>query len=240
MANRYLLDRLPPPGPASLTGELVHHVGTVLRAQPGTEIVLADGRGGQCRARVVRAGRRELEIAVAAHEQVPRPRPAVHVAFAPPRWTRAEWLFEHGTEVGVHVFHPLVTDRARPGAEGAAGRLERWRRLCRQAAGQCDRAWVPDVREPRPLAEFLADPDLPPERHLADPGGPGLGPALDAAAVLLVGPEGGFAPDEVAAAVAAGFQPRALGRHVLRTETAALVGAAVLYGMGKNDSSAKL
>jgi 16S rRNA (uracil1498-N3)-methyltransferase len=50
-------------------------------------------------------------------------------------------------------------------------------------------------------------------------------------AVLVVGPEGGFAPDERAAALAAGFLPRALGSHVLRTETAALVGAAVLAGL---------
>lgn len=229
MARRYLLEALPQPGPFRVDGPLAHHLGAVLRVRPGEPVVLGDGRGSECPAEVREVGPGGVVLEVGPTRRLPEPRVRVELAFAPPRWNRAEWLFEHGTEVGVTVFHPLWTGRTRPQGD----RLERWRRLCTAAAGQCDRAWLPEVRPPRSLSEFLADRALPQERWLADPEGPALGPAQAATAVLLVGPEGGFASDERAAAVAAGFRPRALGEHVLRTETAALVGAAVLGGLDR-------
>ncbi len=234
MARRYLLQPLPAPGPGRLHGPVAHHLGTVLRVMPGDEVILHDGQGSQCTAQVTARQGRDLLVTIGPHRRQPRPRPEIHLAVAPPRWNRAEWLFEHGTEVGTAVFHPLGTGRSRPQGDKAS----RWRRQCEAAAGQCDRAWVPLVHEPRALQDFLQDPTLPAERYLADPSGPPLGPAATDAAVLLVGPEGGFAPDERQAALAAGFRPAALGPFVLRTETAAVVGAAILYGMGRQTSSA--
>jgi 16S rRNA (uracil1498-N3)-methyltransferase len=157
---------------------------------------------------------------------VPRGACLVHVAFAPPKLTRAEWLFEHGTEAGVSVFHPLWTSRTRPQGE----RADRWSRIVRAAAGQCDRDWLPDVRPLRELETFLADPALPAARFVADAGAPPLGELAprQGEVLLLVGPEGGFTPAEQHAAAAAGFVPAGLGPHTLRTETAALVGAAVV------------
>ena len=228
MARRYLLEALPEPGPFRLGGPLAHHLGAVLRVRPGEALVLGDGRGAECDAVVREAGPAALLLAIGPPRRLPPPSIRIELAFAPPRWNRAEWLFEHGTEVGVMVFHPLWTGRTRPQGD----RLERWRRLCTAAAGQCDRAFLPEVRPVRSLAEFLADPALPRERWLADPAGPALTQAKADAALLLVGPEGGFDVDERAAALEAGFLPRALGSHVLRTETAALVGAAVLGGLG--------
>jgi 16S rRNA (uracil1498-N3)-methyltransferase len=236
MARRYHVDPLPAPGRCRLGGGLAHHLGTVLRGRPGECVVLFDGQGRSCEARVLAARGRELEVEVGAARTEPGPAVRVHLAFAPPRWSRAEWLFEHGTEVGVQVFHPLRSERVRPQPD----RRERWQKLCAQAAGQCDRSLVPEVRAVRDLGAFLADPELPAERWLCDPDGPPLGPARSDAAVLLVGPEGGLSGSEREAAVAHGFVPASLGPHVLRTETAALLGAALLYGIGKHDSSAKL
>jgi len=229
MARRYFVDSLPAPGPASLRGDAVHHIWDVLRAEPGAQVVLADGRGGECTARI--DGRRggELLLTAAPAVHVPPPRVKVHLAFAPPRFARAEWLFEHGTEVGVAVFHPLTTERARPHGEA---RGDRWQKIVRAAAGQCDRAWLPEVRPLRALREFVADASLPKDRRLATAGAPPPSPPVqrdgDGEVVLLVGPEGGFAADEQELARAHGFSPMGLGPHVLRTETAALVGAAAL------------
>jgi 16S rRNA (uracil1498-N3)-methyltransferase len=228
MARRYLLDPLPPQGPCTLTGDLGHHLATVLRLAAGDVVRLFDGRGQEADATVVASRPGSVAVAVGPpHAREPLP-VHVHLAVALPRRNRAEWLFEHGTEVGVGTFHPIWCERARPHAE----RIDRWQRICVAAAGQCDRPWLPTVRPPRDLAELLADPSLPAARWLAAPGAPPLGPGRDAAAVLLVGPEGGFTADETAAIAAAGFTACGLGPMLLRTETAALIGAAVLQLRG--------
>lgn len=225
MAQRYFVDQLPTAGEFTLGEAVAHHLATVMRTRPGAEIRLGDGRGATAEAEVLMAGRRELRLRILRHELAPPPAQVIHVAFAPPRLNRAEWLFEHGTEVGIGVFHPLWTQRSRPQGE----RPERWLKLVTAAAGQCDRAWLPAIEPARDLAEFLARPDLPARRLLGAGGAPAIRPDPAAAAtILLVGPEGGFEADEAAAALAAGFVPAGLGPHTLRTETAALVGAALL------------
>jgi len=224
MARRYFVDELPPAGSTVLGGEVAHHLANVLRVQPGDAVVLADGSGAQCRAVVERSGGGKVALQVAASERVPRAAVRIHVAFAPPRWTRADWLFEHGTEVGIDAFWPLWTERSRP----QGGRVDRWQKVVRAAAGQCDRAWLPEVRDVTELGAFLQHAALPAQRFLADGDGPPAPVELRGDCVLLVGPEGGFTAAERGAIAAAGFQPIGLGPFVLRTETAALVGAAAL------------
>lgn len=226
MAHRYFVDALPGPGPWPLPATVAHHLGVVLRVRAGELIALGDGRGGQATAVVQRVGRDGVLVDVVARETAPPPARSVHVAFAPPRMQRAEWLFEHGTELGIAGFHPLWTERTRPQGE----KPERWKRIVLAAAGQCDRAWLPSIEPAVELAQFLTRPDLPVRRFLAAGGAPPIAPAdADAPATLvLVGPEGGFTAAESAAIAAAGFAPRGLGPHTLRTETAALVGAALL------------
>lgn len=225
MAQRYFVDCLPTQGSFELRGDTAHHLATVLRARVGETVRLGDGRGLSVEA-VIRAARKDLvQLEVVRHEQSPPPQRRVHIAFAPPKLSRAEWLFEHGTEVGIEVFHPLWTVRTRPQGE----RPERWQKIVTAAVGQCDRAWLPRIEPAQELAEFLARTDLPQHRFLAAAGGLPLQPAAGAQEfLLLVGPEGGFSESEHAAAIAAGFLPRGLGPHTLRTETAALVGAALL------------
>jgi 16S rRNA (uracil1498-N3)-methyltransferase len=224
MARRYFVDPLPAPGPATLRGEVAHHLATVLRVRAGERLVLGDGHGRQSEAEVLRVQARAVAVTVAPSAAVPPLPLRLHLAFAPPRLLRAEWLFEHGTEVGVAVFRPLLTERTRP----QAGRIDRWRKLVRAAAGQCDRAHLPEVHEPCPLAQFLDEPALPPRRLLAAPGAPPPPAVAAGELVLLVGPEGGFAEAEQQLVSARGFAPVGLGPLVLRTETAAVVGAALL------------
>ncbi len=225
MANRYFVPVLPAPGPSSVDGELAHHLGRVLRVQPGETIRLGDGAGGTAECAVRTVHKQRIELDVLAIRSEPAARPRVLLAFAPPKLQRAEWLFEHGTEVGVAVFAPVWTERTRPHGE----RPERWQRIVAAAAGQCDRAWLPQLRTAADLPAFLQSSDLPRHRVLADAAGEPLTAADSADEVcLLVGPEGGFSAAERQAAIAAGFQPRRFGPHVLRTETAAAIGAALL------------
>ena len=228
MPPRHFLPSLPPPGPAEVDGDLGHHLGRVLRVRPGEVVRLGDGLGGLASAVVVAVQRDRVTLQVGESRHVPQPACRVHVAFAPPRLQRAEWLFEHGTEVGIGVFHPLWTERTRPQGE----RAERWARIARAAASQSDRDWLPAIRRAREFAEFLADPALPAARFVASAGAP---PLLEEAPrhgdlLLLVGPEGGFTAEEAGTAAAAGFVSAGLGPHTLRTETAAVVGAGLLLG----------
>jgi 16S rRNA (uracil1498-N3)-methyltransferase len=228
MPARFFLPELPPAGAAAVDGDCAHHLAHVLRARPGQTVVVADGRGGSAPATVLAVERHTVRLEVGHKQQVPPPGGRVHVAFAPPRLSRAEWLFEHGTEVGIDVFQPLWTARTRPQGE----RPERWLRIVRAAAGQCDRDWLPEVRPARELADFLADKALPEARFVAEPGAPSLSTLAPRGTdvLLLVGPEGGFAAEEREQVRGAGFVAGGLGPHVLRTETAALVAAALVLG----------
>lgn len=232
MANRYFVDQLPQAGHHVLRGEVAHHLATVLRCRPGDQFVLADGRGGSALATVTGGKGRELVIEVAAAHRSPSPRHCLHVAFAPPKLQRAEWLFEHGTEVGIDVFWPLWTSRTRPQGD----RRERWQKIATAAAGQCDRDWLPTIGEPQELAAWLERGGLPVRRFVGDAAGQTFAPAdaVPGEALLLVGPEGGFDAAEAHAIAAAGFLPRRFGSHVLRTETAALVGAALWHAAAQD------
>lgn len=226
MAHRYLVPHLPGAGPTTVEGDLAHHLGRVLRSRPGDPVRLGDGRGGTAEAEVTAVQRDRVQLLVRQVHREPPPSPRLLLAFAPPRQQRSEWLFEHGTEVGVASFQPLWTERTRPQGE----RPERWTKVVRAAAGQCDRAWLPEVHPAIELAAFLRSPDLPARRWIATAGAPPLGRIEGAAddVVLLVGPEGGFSAAEADAAASASFRPCGLGPHVLRAETAALVGSAIL------------
>lgn len=229
MAHRYFLPQLPPPGPHAVDGELAHHLGRVLRVAAGDALTLGDGRGGTAPATVTAVHKHTLELDVGpTTTSVPTPL-QLELAFCVVRGPRVDWLLEHGTEVGVAAFRPLWTARTRPAAE----RLDRWQRIVLAAAGQCDRAHLPAVHAAMELGEFLASP-LPPRRVVGAADGSPV-TAADRApgqTVLLIGPEGGFSAAELAAVDAVGFTARAFGGHILRTETAALVGAALLLAPG--------
>jgi 16S rRNA (uracil1498-N3)-methyltransferase len=194
-----------------------HHLERVLRLRPGDALTIADGAGRwrECRfgATVEPAG----DVAVE-----PAPSPPITVAFALTKGERPEWTVQKLTELGVDLIVPFVADRSIVRWDGAkaARNAVRLRRVAREAAMQSRRAFLPMVEDVTVFGAVAARPGA----TLAAPGG---APPDLARPVLLVGPEGGWSDAELAAAPAT----TALGPTVLRAETAAVAGAALLTGL---------
>jgi 16S rRNA (uracil1498-N3)-methyltransferase len=227
-------------GVVDLPARIVHQCGAVLRLHPGDAIVLFDGTGGEWAAELVTVGRdagaqRGVPIPGAArllrHSHPARePDRRITLGQALLKADRFEWVLQKGTELGVAAFQPLVTRRtvASGGSEADSPRMERWRRIVAEAAEQSGRCVVPCVAAPSPLAAVLARPEATVLLWEGERSRP-FGAALERAAAagggavrLLVGPEGGFDPEEAAAAEAAGAFSATLGPRILRSETAAL------------------
>lgn len=217
-----------------VSGPAYRHLVKVLRLGPGAAVTLFDGRGHEIDAQVetVHADTADLRLG----ERHLRPPPPVQITLlqAVAKGDRMDWLLQKTTELGVTRICPVITQRVvvrlEPDAAGAKQR--RWQTIVQEAARQCGRADVPTVEAPIALAEALARNDA--ERRLVlweAQTGPSLvgrlGPE-DRNVSLLVGPEGGFGPDEITMAESAGFEAVTLGPRILRTETAAMVAVALV------------
>ena len=218
------------PTTVALRSEDIRHLFRSLRARPGDLVSLADGRGRSGIGRLL--PERDGAVAVDEVTDEPRPSPMVSVAIAPPKGDRLAWAVQKLTEVGVDEVVLLRTERSVRGWDAARAdrALERLRTIAREAAMQSHRPFLMDVVGIASFDEALARHDDP--TVLFDMGGPTcLSDALPAAASnvrLLVGPEGGFTAQEVATAVGTGGVVVSLGAPTLRTETAAVVGAALV------------
>lgn len=208
---------VPPPWETSvlvLTDLQNHHLRRVLRAADGTPVSYTDGRGARGYGTLASGG-----IQRGNEEQVPRPEPALTVAVAPPHASdRVRFLVEKLGELGVDRLLWVTTEfgQARP---PRADKSVRW---AIGALEQSRGSWLMDIGDVR----FA---DLPVPRWLVHPGGGGLPPERGDVTVVI-GPEGGFSPEEVARA----DTTVGLGARVLRVETAAVVAAGlVLSHLGR-------
>ena len=202
-----------------LPPSIVHRVRRVLRLRDGERVVLLEGDGTEVHCRLDGD-----ECVVESRTPVSgEPRHRLTICQALIKGDGLEQVVQHGTEIGVAAFRLVVTQRCivRSLSEH---RLERLRVVAREAAEQSERGVVPPVAAPMPLAEVLTPASvLLYERH----DGARLG-GLPPAEALVIGPEGGFAPDEVAAAEAAGATVAGLGPRILRSKSVALAAAAVV------------
>jgi len=205
------------------------HVAATLRLRPGDHVTLCDGRGGVAEAALVTVDARRCEAEVVAPPEPPGDRPPhVTVGLGVLHSQAMDWAVQKCVETGVAVLIPLLVERSQLGARAAEGRREHWRRVAMQSLKQCRRPWQMEIVEPQPLERLLSDTDGA-AGLVADPAGRPLGehrgPLPE---VLVVGPEGGLAPREQQLLAAAGWPSVRLGRWLLRAETAAVVGAAML------------
>lgn len=214
-----------------LPADEAHHAARVLRHGPGDEITVVDGAGGWYRVRL------EAVSPNAAHGTVLERRAGrgeppyeltVGLALLKQRG-RYETFLEKAVELGVRRIVPLLTRRT----EKPKLRQARAEGILVAAMKQCGRSRLPDLLDPTPLDEVSARvaADLTLVCHEATDPEASLAKAVsrhsDARRItVLVGPEGGFTDDEVAAAAASGAEVVSLGRRRLRAETAALAAAA--------------
>jgi 16S rRNA (uracil1498-N3)-methyltransferase len=219
-------------GPRAILDANAHrHLVKVLRLGPGAELRVFDGLGHEIDARIVAVEKAAVEIALGERRRLPASPCTVTLLIAPPRGERMDFVVQKTTELGVARIVPVTSARAmiRPTPQ----QPRRWRIIAQEAARQSGRADVPEVAEPAPFAEALAGAAAGHERCFLLWEGEhrqSLHRALQAAprsVALLVGPEGGFAADEAARAVAAGFTAVGLGPRILRSETAAMVAVAL-------------
>jgi 16S rRNA (uracil1498-N3)-methyltransferase len=196
-----------------------HHLERVLRVRVGDPVTVSDGAGRWRDGALAATGSVEPTSAV---ESVPRPTPVVTIAFALTKGERPELAVQKLTELGVDRIVPFTATRSvvRWDDRRAAEHVDRFRRVAREAAMQCRRAWLPVVDD---LTTFAGATALPGAAIAEGEGGP---PTLDHPTVL-VGPEGGWTDEELAC----GLQAVALGPHVLRAETAAIVAGALLAAL---------
>ena len=203
-----------------------HHALHVLRVRAGEQVEVFDGAGTVARGSFRPAGRKSAAVEVVERRELsPRPAPAIELAFAVPKGKRLDWLIEKATELGAAVLSPVIFERSVAGP-AAGGRVPgRWRGICIAAAKQCGASFLPELRPPRPLGEFLTDAGGG-VRLLGDAAGVSMVKALagspPARVCVLVGPEGGLGEAESAAAAEADFIPVRLGGLTLRIETAAV------------------
>ncbi len=217
------------------------HLLTVLRVRDGDEIGLFDGRGRTVTCRVAAGGRHGLTLEhaapVAAH-----PPPACRLTLCPcvSKGKRMDWTMEKAAELGASRILPILSGHAVVQVDSPAeaeDKRERWQRIVIEATRQCGSAWVPEVAPPLPFDAALPriraihplfvaalTPDARPLREVIA----GQSPSPPREAAWLVGPEGDFTAGELECLRAAGGLFVSLGRSVLRTETAAIYGLAVL------------
>ncbi len=230
MHHFYVADR-PEGGVIRLTDtERLHHLRDVLRLRAGEEVTAFDGIGQVFLCETAEINDRGALLRV---KEARPPRPArlrLAVACALPKADRMDDVVDKLTQLGVHAILPMRTERvvARLDEAGRRARLERWQRIAIAAAEQSQRDSLLEIAPVYTLSEVLASAGAFDLKLIAalSSGAVSLKDALagaDPASVLaMVGPEGDFTPDEVAAAVAAGFVPVSLGSRVLRVETAAI------------------
>lgn len=222
-----------PAGPA-------RHV-QVLRMQPGEEITLFNGLGGEWQARITYMGRQEVRVEAIAHDPIERElaRPVL-IAACMPANDRFDWLVEKATELGAHAIRPLMSERTvlRLSGERAAKKRDHWQGVAIAAAEQCGRTRVPQIEPVQSLADWLDRSANTPSRWILSLRDARPLPArlislnstgADQPLTLLSGPEGGFSPAEEERARRCDFLPVSLGSRVLRAETAPL---AVLAAIG--------
>jgi 16S rRNA (uracil1498-N3)-methyltransferase len=233
MSDRFFIDEPLSPGRATLAGPEAHHLIHVMRATPGTQVILFDGSGYEFAAVVQQIGRDRVELSVGPGEPINRELPAEVILGVPlPKGDRQKWLVEKTVELGLTRIVPLRTQRAV--AQPVDQALTRLRRTVIEASKQCGRNRLMQIDGPMDWPDFIAARADVSCRLLAHPQPQSDQPSLilppNAPVLLAVGPEGGFTNEEVVLASAAGWRTVDLGPRILRVETAALMLAALVVG----------
>jgi 16S rRNA (uracil1498-N3)-methyltransferase len=217
---------------AALLGEHADHLTRVLRARVGQVFDVVTGEAIR-HGRIVSISEDRVEFELGA--EVPAHQSAdITLALAVFKFDRMEWAIEKCTELGVSRIVPLISRRTDAHLAAASNkRTERWQRIARQASEQSRRSAPPEIAPPFKLAEALNLPgslrillaESEQQSLLRDVVSPD---AADGGIVLAVGPEGGWADDELQSFKKSAWVLASLGNTILRAETAAIAATAIV------------
>lgn len=212
-------------GGVVLEGPQAHYVANVMRRRAGDDLLLFNGRDGEWRYRVAGVSRRAVEAEAAERTREQAEPGDVELLFAPLKKARTDYLAQKATELGASRLSPVMTRRT----VAERVKTERLAANAVEAAEQCGLLWVPEIAEPRALDTVLAEwpegralvfcdeshaPESPVER---------LGLVGRRPVSVLIGPEGGFAPEEAEAIRRLpGAHAISLGPRIMRADTAAV------------------
>jgi len=224
----FVTDTLSEGGAVAGSAAQAHHLARVLRREAGDPVRLFNGRDGEYAARIASLRRDGVVFEAHARLRAQTPEPDTWLVFAVLKRDATDLVVEKATELGVSALLPVFTERTQAGRVN----VDRLRAIAAEAAAQSERLTVPQVEAPCPLLDLLSV--WPRERRLAAAvervrAPQAAPPQTVAPAALLVGPEGGFTPRELDVFGATPFiQPVSLGPRVLRADTAAIAGLALL------------
>ncbi len=228
MPRRFLLpEPIAPQGSImTIRGGEAHHLSRVMRHRPGDTVEVFDGQGGSGRGVIETIGPQEVLIRITERAVAPPPTLRIHLAQALLKADKMDLVIQKAVELGVDSILPFRSQNC-TAATASPHRLQRWRKIAREAAKQCGRTWLPAIAAPQDLTRILERFDhaiLFWERAeaAAPPPLPTTGDCL-----LIVGPEGGFTDGEITQARERGVALAHLGPLVLRAETAAIAAIAI-------------
>jgi len=210
--------------------EQLHHLRDVLRLKVGAEVVVFDNAGKEYIGLITELNSKQAILTVKAVKPFRSHQTRLTVACAIPKGNRMDDIVDHLTQLGVECIIPIETERLVVKLDDAKreARLKRWNKIAQNAARQSQRSTIPLIEPVTPVESVISNsqsfdlkliPTLDGERkHIKDV----LAKAKPANALVLIGPEGDFTPQEVELAKSEGFIPVSLGDTVLRVATAAI------------------
>lgn len=231
MSHRFFLDSEIREGRTKLAGDQAHHAIHVMRSKVGDEVVLFDGKGAEHNAVVVAVAKKTLQLEISSSRTFERSaKRHVTIAVALPKGDRQKFLVEKLVELGVGHLIPLKATRSVAVANGNV--IERMRRHVIEASKQCGRNFLMSVDQEHAVQQLIDSTPPNVSRFVANPNGEldvSLADNKQAtAAIIAVGPEGGFTDQEQQDFEKANWKNVKLGPTILRIETAAFVGAVLL------------
>ena len=245
MAHRFFLPEFPQQGSVTLDGDQAHHATQVMRFEVGDSIVLFDGQGTEAACEIVAVSKKRVELTIVQSSSVDRSLSTeLTMAVALPKNDRQKFLIEKLVELGVDRLIPVQAERSVAAVNQKV--IKRIEKQIVEACKQCERNRLMQVTEPMTFEQIKDWSEQHPEparRWIADPyNGVSIAAVNDEGTadqnnaakheLIAIGPEGGFSDDEIARAVAAGFQLLRIGPTILRVETAAIASAAI-FGAGR-------
>ena len=231
MPRFFCIEPIQPNTQFELDPRVAQHV-RVLRLREGEAITLFDGNGGETPATLARIDKRTCEVTTREHLAIERESDrhiTIHAALIAN--DRMDWMIQKACELGVAAIRPMFTERSQriPGDVGK--RIEHWRGVLIAACEQCGRNRIPETYAPVALRESLAS-IAGQSTVLLDADGDSAASAIASDSVsIFIGPEGGFAPDELRLLRNRCDHKLRIGRTVLRAETAAIAALASLVSL---------